>query len=517
MKNLMFFLSIFCAVKANAQNYLISFAGTGASSSVATVEVENLNKETFLTLNGNDVLSLTIVTAVLPVETRQTSEIKIYPNPMTDNSTLVIYPHEAGDATVSVYDMTSKLIAQNHFYLDNSSQEFHLSGLNSGAYIISVKSDSYQYSQKLLCYGRAGGTIHIEKISNNKLADGKVSKGDSKGTLDYINMDYTIGERIKFTGISGNLSTVITDIPTQDETITFSFLPCTDGDNNNYPVVKIGNQVWMAENLKTTKFSNGDLIGTTTPATLDITGLIPANYQWAYDGDESNVAKYGRLYTWYAYTDSRNVCPIGWHIPTGDDWNILTTYLGGDDVAGGKLKETGTVDWTVPNGGTNETGFTALPGGFRLYSGDFHGVGDNGWWPGTEPISFYAWAENLWYSDNKSRWGNGDKQDGFSVRCLYGTTPSVATSVTSITSESAIVGGNITSEGDSPVTERGIYWSTDQNAGTTATKVEIGSGSGLFSISLAGLDPNTIYYVTSYAINSAGTSYGDEIPFKTLQ
>jgi hypothetical protein len=89
--------------------------------------------------------------------------------------------------------------------------------------------------------------------------------------------------------------------------------------------------------------------------------------------------------------------------------------------------------------------------------------------------------------------------------------------VTSITSESAIVGGNITSEGDSPVTERGIYWSTDQNAGTTATKVEIGSGSGLFSISLAGLDPNTIYYVTSYAINSAGTSYGDEIPFKTLQ
>ena len=118
-----------------------------------------------------------------------------------------------------------------------------------------------------------------------------------------------------------------------------------DIDGNVYNTVTIGTQVWMAENLKTTKYRNGDLIGTTTPATLDISGESYTKYQWAYDGNESNVATYGRLYTWYAVTDTRNVCPTGWHVPTDAEWTTLTTFLGGESVAGGKLKETGTTHW----------------------------------------------------------------------------------------------------------------------------------------------------------------------------
>jgi uncharacterized protein (TIGR02145 family) len=129
-------------------------------------------------------------------------------------------------------------------------------------------------------------------------------------------------------------------------------------DNERYKTVKIGTQVWMAENLRTTKYRNGDFIGTTTPATLDISGESTPKYQWAYDGIESNVASYGRLYTWYAITDSRKVCPAGWHVPNSSEWNTLFAYLGGKRVAGGKMKETGSSHWLSPNtGATNETGW----------------------------------------------------------------------------------------------------------------------------------------------------------------
>ena len=88
-----------------------------------------------------------------------------------------------------------------------------------------------------------------------------------------------------------------------------------------------GSQVWMVENLKTTIYRNGDLVGTTTPATLDITSENTPEYQWAYDGIESNVVTYGRLYTWYAVTDSRNICPTGWHFPSDAVWITLIDYL----------------------------------------------------------------------------------------------------------------------------------------------------------------------------------------------
>jgi len=137
----------------------------------------------------------------------------------------------------------------------------------------------------------------------------------------------------------------------------------TDIDGNVYQTVSIGTQVWMKENLKVTRYRNGDIITPTNPATLDISGESAPKYQWAYNGDEGNVAVYGRLYTWYAATDLRNVCPSGWHLPTDTEWTTLTTFLGGFKVAGGKLKETGSAHWQSPStGATNQSGFTALPG-----------------------------------------------------------------------------------------------------------------------------------------------------------
>jgi len=196
----------------------------------------------------------------------------------------------------------------------------------------------------------------------------------------------------------------------------------TDIDGNVYTSVAIGTQVWMTENLKTTKFRNGDLIGTTTPDTLDISGENEPKYQWAYDGNESLVTTYGRLYTWYAATDTRNVCPTGWHVPTDAEWTTLTTFLGGDSVAGGKLKETGTTHWSTPNkGATNETGFTALAAGNRWYWSDatFWGIGYAAmWWSSIGNSSDYAYFRSMSYDGNSVTRNLPQKDFGFSVRCL---------------------------------------------------------------------------------------------------
>jgi uncharacterized protein (TIGR02145 family) len=201
-----------------------------------------------------------------------------------------------------------------------------------------------------------------------------------------------------------------------------------DVDSNIYHTIKIGSQVWMQENLKTTRYNNGDIIGTTTPATLGIASETSPKYQWPNSGDgndSSNVAIYGRLYTWYAVTDIRNVCPTGWHVPSNDEWHVLSNYLGGDTVAGGKLKESGTSHWLYPDdGATNESGFTALPGGCRWPPRDeSHGdrFAQPGsfafWWTSTEfgVIEAYGWHLQESYDWYES-WYH--KAYGNSVRCI---------------------------------------------------------------------------------------------------
>ena len=191
-------------------------------------------------------------------------------------------------------------------------------------------------------------------------------------------------------------------------------------DNERYKTVKIGTQVWMAENLKTTKYRNGDLIGTTTASTLDISRESMPKYQWAYDGNERNVAIYGRLYTWYAITDSRNVCPTGWHVPSDGEWTILTNYLGGELLAGGKLKEAGLTHWESPNTiWPGESGFTALPGGCRVYDGTYNFVGIDGyWWSSTEYSTARAYSRGMQYNSTIAHRFNLDKERGVSVRCM---------------------------------------------------------------------------------------------------
>ena len=190
-----------------------------------------------------------------------------------------------------------------------------------------------------------------------------------------------------------------------------------DADDNIYSAVHIGSQIWMGENLKTTQFENGDPIPTTSN---DISTETDPIYQWAYLSNPANISTYGRLYTWYVAHDTRNVCPTDWHVPSDLELESLKTYLGGEAVAGGKLKETGTSHWQTPNtDATDEVGFKALPGGYRLPNGQFHSMGISYYiWSSSVDNLTLGWGQGLKYNDAIMLRGGYYYADGVSIRCV---------------------------------------------------------------------------------------------------
>jgi len=234
--------------------------------------------------------------------------------------------------------------------------------------------------------------------------------------------------------------------------------------------VTIGKQVWMLENLNVASFKNGVAI----PEVQDKDAWDNAgdNKQpaWCYyDNDPKNGEKYGKLYNWYAVVDDNGLCPQGWHVPSDAEWDTLVTYLGGKDVAGAKMKAKpvmkkgvkynhvnskvcsncsnasaeyrkicpvckGTGEVKIPlrkekyvydyvasgfEGGTNESGFTGLPGGGRLYDGHYGYIGNYGyWWGSTEYAANDAWGRDLYYANGDASRANSNKKSGLSVRCL---------------------------------------------------------------------------------------------------
>jgi uncharacterized protein (TIGR02145 family) len=197
------------------------------------------------------------------------------------------------------------------------------------------------------------------------------------------------------------------------ENITFSLgETVTDNDGNTYQTIKIGNQVWMAENLKVTHYRNGNAIPNVTVKStwLSLTTGAYCNY----NNDGSDVATCGRLYNYYAVNDGRKLAPTGWHIPSDTDWQTLVDYLGGATVAGGKMKGTDTT-WNSPNiGATNESGFLAVSCSLRQY-GDFNEKGNYAhFW--SSSLNATIWRLN--YRDTNVMLFNTDKHDGISVRCV---------------------------------------------------------------------------------------------------
>ena len=203
------------------------------------------------------------------------------------------------------------------------------------------------------------------------------------------------------------------------EELSFTtILVAIDYDGNVYNTVKIGTQIWMKENLRVTHYRNGDAIANITNNSTWSSNLS-GEYCW-YENDIGNKNPYGAIYNFYAAVDTRNLCPLGWHIPSDSEWSTLNSYLGGSSVAGGKLKEAGTSHWLTPNSNSdNSSNFTAVPSGSRTNTGVFNSIYEASYmWSSTEYNSTWSYARYLLYNSVQFYRADFEKNLGFSVRCL---------------------------------------------------------------------------------------------------
>ena len=357
-------------------------------------------------------------------------------------------------------------------------------------------------------------------------------------------MPYTSGERLKFTAISGDYRTIETDIPDKTKTIIFDLISVVDKDTNNYHVVKIGDQSWMEENLKTTKYRDG----TSIPLVLnnmEWSNLTTPSYSWYSNSKESFKDPYGAIYNGYTIGTGK-LCPIGWHVPTVDEWGSMIDYLMINDfayhgepgaIAKSLASKTG---WNVPqptlNHGyllpvpdgvvgkdaqyNNSTGFNGMPGGMRNPDGTFSGIGYVGVW-NTASGTSSMWDFSMSNKGSIIQQGDDYRPAGFSIRCIKGETKTlpnlITTNAYNITQTTATSGATVVGVGESPVTSRGVCWNTTGSNYPTIedNKTADGTGTETFTSLLTGLLPGTFYYIRSYAINSDGIAYGTLQEFST--
>jgi len=321
----------------------------------------------------------------------------------------------------------------------------------------------------------------------------------------------------------------------------------TDIDDNFYPSVIIGEQEWIAENLRTSRYNNGDPIPTSlsdfdwenTPD--GAFAIYPYNVVDGINSDIEMVNSYGVLYNWYAVDDGRGLCPTGWRVPSDADWAELTNYINSvDDVdIGDQLKSCRQVG--SPLGENCETtihprwnyhdihygkdvyGFSALPAGYRNEYGVYISIGEVGtWWSSSAQDQFFALYRDIDYNLGSVNIYENDKRYGFSVRCIKspGSLPTIETrtDIYSLSMTSAALGGQLLNDGAQTIMQMGIVWSTLENP-----TVDVNEGidfappvMGYFTAKANGLNPETPYYARAFATNETGTSYGEPITFTTL-
>jgi uncharacterized protein (TIGR02145 family) len=514
-KSIIFIFVLLAVLKIQAQDYLINFAGAGATSVIGSIKVNNLTSGATVTLNGGDILHLVQMVGVGELD-KTKENLDLYPNPMVGQALLTFVTPENGNAVVCVFDLSGKTIYKISKLLTPGSHSFRISGLNNGIYIIKVSGKSYNYSKKLISLNNLQSKSSIEYLSSESTTKSPGLKSREASTA----MAYSEGDLLLYQSLSGKYSTIVTDVPTGSKMITFKFVACTDANGNNYPVVQIGTKIWMAENLKTTKYRNGELI----PNVIDNTqwsGLRTGAY-CDYDNRIEYSAIYGKLYNWHAVLDSRKIAPVGWHISSVAEWETLNNNLANDLIAN-KIKEYGNSHWKYGSSGTtNESGFTALPAGKRDGTGKYSSIESlTSWWTSTEFSIPNANVNKMTDISSGLTKYNDLKESGFSIRCvsdidLNAVLPVVYTTpVQDITRISAKCGGQVRSDGGSAITSRGICWSTNQEPSISDAKTNDILNLASFISNISGLSPNTTFYLRAYATNSAGTGYGKILSFKT--
>lgn len=290
----------------NAQVYNISFAASGASSKVDQVIVQNLTTGTSVTVGGQETLQIKPTnTGIIPLPETDRNSIGVFPNPFSAQTNFEFYNRIAGPVSIELADLNGRTVYLSKTSVSRGTQLFKLKGISQGIYFLRIQTGAEIYNAKLISTGSSNSAISLQSQESIVPKDLQLF-AKSASIADAGQSDS--GNLLVLNGISGNYRTVVPLILKNDTVVTFDFVPCTDADGNNYAVVKIGEQLWMAENLKTTKYGNGEPIP-----------LVTENSSWsgtatgafcAYNNKSENSAIYGYLYNWYAAADSSNIAPL---------------------------------------------------------------------------------------------------------------------------------------------------------------------------------------------------------------
>jgi uncharacterized protein (TIGR02145 family) len=393
-----------------AQDYKISFAGEGAAMVVETVYVENQTQGTSLTLNGSDVLHL-VAAIGIPATEASVRGLSVSYSIEGSDAFVSFFNPVPGPVTLSLYDIQGKSAIIRDFKLDQGLHTFAVNCPLSGIYTMIVQVPGNILSGKICATNmrRNASIRHVESPRNNQL----------KSPSNLVQMQYNDGEILMFLVKTEHYSTISSMIPTGSTTLTTTFIEARDLNSYDYTVVKIGEQFWLSENLKSTFYNNGEGI----PMVVDNTdwlGLTTGACCY-YEFVSNNHLTYGMMYNWHAIATD-NICPPGWHVPTENEWLTLSDYLGEMSQAGGKMKEAGLEHWSSPNtGASNSSGFTALPGGYRdgTLNGGFYNLGTFAYfWASTAINASNAYVHILFHDEGSMYRTTMNKNMAFSVRCI---------------------------------------------------------------------------------------------------
>jgi uncharacterized protein (TIGR02145 family) len=390
---------------------------------VELIDQADVNRKFSSTTNETGHYSIQIPTKVEDALSWEIQTFKLfqnYPNPFNPSTVIEYELERPAYVRLDIYNTLGQLIKSlfsgfqpnlyNRVVWDATNDRGH--GVPAGVYIYSLTTEGVRINKKMLLID--GQQINYSALRSTQFSGINSNQIKINKVLSDVYLLRVTGNNIQ-TYEQQKLQIVVNT--TLD--IVVSRTTVTGNDGTIYRTVKIGDQWWMAENIKETQYQNGDEIPNVIS---DSEWANLSSGAWCIYADNDTLADtYGYLYNWFAANDNRNIAPEGWHIPSDEEWNTLIDYLGGDSVAGGKMKETGTTHWESPNtGATNESGFSALPGGSRRGpNGQFqHLCLLTRFWSSTEETSNNAWFRMLDNEYSRVIRQEYDKHYGFSIRCV---------------------------------------------------------------------------------------------------
>jgi len=543
-------LSYLCSANLFAYDCTLSFKGSGMLSSLDNVTVKNITKGVEVVVPAGNLLRLTDETLLNRQLSGDNDGISVYQHATQGMVTVSFRVPQAGTVQLDVYNtIGSKMMATSR-NVGVGKSAFDLR-LPMGVYVVQVSGPGYKYSDKLI--SPSGSSAEKSVIYTGSESSAALSLQSESNVRS---LDYTVGDILIYEAVSGIYTSTLTDMPLRDKTIYFDFntslkaasspvmmkadAPSSvqtpdiivDVDGNVYHTVVIGEQIWMVENLNTTKYANGTKI-TNVQDNVKWSTQIKGAY-CDYANNSTNDKRLGKLYNWYAVTHENGLAPKGWHVATEPEWNKLRKYVQDNynrinnvGVVVSKAlaaqegwEKLGLEEYPYNLGmdlKTNDsTGFTARPAGFRLEDGTFD---DRGW--GTFLAAFWTSDKNGIMRFISNTCGelfsiNPSKKKGYSVRCLKDHVAETdKPTVSDVTNKTAKIHCKISIPGVSisniKTCKFYISYLESKNNVDTVEVEDAKRVDSIFSLSVSNLRPGTKYFVQSYVKNTVGISYGKDI------